>query len=75
MQPRGFCVTRIVSVVDPTDAGSTAIQLLLGEAKYQRLAGAFVGSAPELAVEEVSAAPESHAKTVNRSGYIFFEDK
>jgi hypothetical protein len=75
VQLRGFYVTRIVSAADPTDAGSTAIQLLLGEPKYQRLAGAFVGGAPELAVEEVSAAPESHARTVNRSGYIFFEDE
>jgi hypothetical protein len=75
VQPRGFYVTRLVTAIDPTDAGSAAIQLLQAEPKYQRLADAYPGSAPELAVEEVSAAPQSHLETVNRSGYVFFEDE
>jgi hypothetical protein len=75
VQPRGFYVTRLVTAADSTAAGSKAIQLLQAEPKYQHLAKSYVGSAPDLAVEEVSAAPESHTETVNRSGYIFFEDE
>jgi hypothetical protein len=75
VQARGSYVTRLVTAMDPTDAGSAAIQVLQAEPKYQRLANSYPEGAPELAVEEVSAAPESHAESVNRSGYVFFEDE
>jgi hypothetical protein len=71
VQPRGFYVTRLVTAADSNAAGSQAIQLLQAEPKYQHLAKSYIGSAPDLAVEEVSAASESHAEAINRSGYTF----
>jgi hypothetical protein len=75
VRPRGFYVTRVVRATDPIQAGMAAIQLLQAEPKYQHLASSYRGDSPELAVEEVSAAPESEAGSVNRSGYVFFEDE
>jgi hypothetical protein len=73
VQPRGFLVTRVVEANSAVEAGAAAIRLLYSEPKFARMAKAY-GQAPEIQVDESELAPGSDGLSVNRSGYLFYED-
>jgi hypothetical protein len=71
----GFYVTRAVTARNLQEAGATAIRLLQAEPKYRKMVEGYQGRIPELVVDEAVVAQDVDVKSVNHSGYAFYEDE
>ena len=73
-RPAGFFVTRAVKATNAKEAGAEAIRLVQRESKYLELSRLYAGQAAEIEVDEAVAAEGLDTDSVNRTGYVFFDD-